>query len=122
MRGPIMRTVRVLLRKYIRTFWLALVACVLAASRILAAEPPFERGAELIRNELRIAATGIRALAVAAHPDDEDGATLSYLRHAGCETHICFCTRGEGGQNESGPEVRSEEHTSELQSLTNLVC
>src|SRR6266481_4452844 len=68
-----------------------------------AADPSFERGADLIRNELRAAASGIRALAVAAHPDDEDGATLSFLRRAGVETHICFCTRGEGGQNEAGP-------------------
>ena len=70
-----------------------------------AADPTFERGAEYIRNELRIAGTGIRALSVAAHPDDEDGATLNYLRRMGCETHILFCTRGEGGQNEAGPET-----------------
>ncbi len=69
------------------------------------AEPAFERGAVLIRNELRLAASGLRALAVAAHPDDEDGATLAHLRELGVETHICFCTRGEGGQNESGPEL-----------------
>src|ERR1043165_1546706 len=109
MRGSIMRAVRVhFLRKDSHTFCLAIAAYLLAASRVFAAEPPFERGAELIRNELRIAATGIRALAVAAHPDDEDGATLSYLRHAGCETHICFFTRGEGGQNEAGPEVGAQ--------------
>lgn len=69
------------------------------------AEPAFERGAVLVRNELRLASNGLRALAVAAHPDDEDGATLAYLRELGVETHICFCTRGEGGQNEAGPEL-----------------
>lgn len=84
---------------------LAMLAGCMLAARSSAADPSFERGAELIRNELRLAATGIRALAVAAHPDDEDGATLSCLRREGCETHICFCTRGEGGQNEAGPEV-----------------
>lgn len=70
------------------------------------ATPPFERGLDLIRNELLVAKTGIRALSVAAHPDDEDGGTLSYLRRTlGVETHMCLSTRGEGGQNESGPEL-----------------
>ena len=75
------------------------------AQPLRAADPSFERGADFIRNELRAAASGIRALALAAHPDDEDGATLSFLRRAGVETHICFCTRGDGGQNEIGPET-----------------
>ncbi|MCY3021905.1 MAG: PIG-L family deacetylase [Planctomycetota bacterium] len=67
--------------------------------------PPFERGLELIRNELRLARSGLRAMAIAAHPGDEDGPTLSYLRRAlGVETHVCFATRGEGEENESGPE------------------
>ncbi|MEI6234442.1 MAG: hypothetical protein WCT04_15425, partial [Planctomycetota bacterium] len=82
----------------IRLVRLVLCAVALAGARsdsAHAADPAFERDAEFIRNESRIAATGIRALAVAAHPDDEDGATLSFLRQAGCETHICFSTRGE---------------------------
>lgn len=83
----------------------AYVFAALLAHSLAAADPTFERGADFIRNELRCAASGIRALAVAAHPDDEDGATLSFLRRAGVETHICFCTRGEGGQNEAGPET-----------------
>jgi len=79
--------------------------CLLpSAFRLSAAdpEPPFERGLDLIRNELLVARSGIRALSLAAHPDDEDGGTLSYLRRTlGVETHICYSTRGEGGQNES---------------------
>jgi LmbE family N-acetylglucosaminyl deacetylase len=72
-------------------------------------EPPFERGLDLIRNELLVARSGIRALSLAAHPDDEDGGTLSYLRRTlGVETHICYTTRGEGGQNESGPELGAD--------------
>src|SRR5690242_5937148 len=84
------------------------IPLLFAASLLLCAhcaEPQFERGAVLIRNELRLASSGLRALAIAAHPDDEDGATLAYLRELGVETHICFCTRGEGGQNEAGPEL-----------------
>ncbi len=74
-----------------------------------ALEPPFERGADFIQNELHLARTGLRAMAVAAHPDDEDGGTLSYLRRTlGVETHIVFSTRGEGGQNEIGPQLGAE--------------
>ena len=71
-----------------------------------AAEISFGRGLEQIRDELCIARSGLRALDIAAHPDDEDGGTLSYLRRTlGVETHLCQVTRGEGGQNESGPEL-----------------
>ena len=42
-----------------------------------------------------------RMMCVAAHPDDEDGATLAYYRMIlGVETHAVIATRGEGGQNE----------------------
>lgn len=45
-------------------------------------------------------------MCVAAHPDDEDGATLALHRmHYGVETHAVIATRGEGGQNEIGPEL-----------------
>ncbi len=41
-----------------------------------------------------------------AHPDDEDGATLAYYRRLkGVTTFSIFYTRGEGGQNETGPEI-----------------
>jgi LmbE family N-acetylglucosaminyl deacetylase len=45
-------------------------------------------------------------LALSAHPDDEDGATLAYYRMKyGVKTYSVFFTRGEGGQNEIGPEL-----------------
>lgn len=48
-------------------------------------------------------------LCLAAHPDDEDGATLAYYRHLyGYEAYTVFYTRGEGGQNETGPELYDE--------------
>ncbi len=46
---------------------------------------------------------------LAAHPDDEDGSTLAYYRRA--ENAIAYSvifTRGEGGQNEIGPELYQE--------------
>ncbi|MDH4071356.1 MAG: PIG-L family deacetylase, partial [Ignavibacteria bacterium] len=46
---------------------------------------------------------------LAAHPDDEDGATLAYYRMKyGVRTHSILFTRGEGGQNEIGPELYEE--------------
>ncbi len=46
------------------------------------------------------------AINVAAHPDDEDGATMHYLRHArDAAVYSVIFTRGEGGQNEIGSEL-----------------
>ena len=48
-------------------------------------------------------------LCVAAHPDDEDGATLAYYRYLyGYDAYTVFYTRGEGGQNEIGPELNDK--------------
>ena len=48
-------------------------------------------------------------LCVAAHPDDEDGATLAYYsKLKGYNAYTVFYTRGEGGQNEIGPELYDE--------------
>ena len=43
---------------------------------------------------------------LSAHPDDEDGATLAYYgMKFGVKTYSVFFTRGEGGQNATGPEL-----------------
>ncbi len=48
-------------------------------------------------------------LCVAAHPDDEDGATLAYYsKLKGYNAYTVFYTRGEGGQNEIGFELNDE--------------
>lgn len=48
-------------------------------------------------------------MCVAAHPDDEDGATLTILRRKfGVHTVSLFSTYGEGGQNAIGPELYQE--------------
>lgn len=58
---------------------------------------------------LKDAACGARLMCVAAHPDDEDGATLAYYRMKyGVKTFAVIATRGEGGQNEIGPELYNE--------------
>jgi LmbE family N-acetylglucosaminyl deacetylase len=53
--------------------------------------------------------TDVRLMNVAAHPDDEDGATLAHVRmRHGVKTYAVIATRGEGGQNEIGPELYEE--------------
>jgi LmbE family N-acetylglucosaminyl deacetylase len=48
-------------------------------------------------------------MCVAAHPDDEDGTSLTVLRHKyGVHTVSLFSTYGEGGQNAVGPELEEE--------------
>lgn len=48
-------------------------------------------------------------MCVAAHPDDEDGTTLTVLRRKyGVHTVSLFSTYGEGGQNAVGPELYEE--------------
>ena len=48
-------------------------------------------------------------MCVAAHPDDEDGSTLTVLREKyGIHTVSLFSTFGEGGQNAVGPELYEE--------------
>jgi len=48
-------------------------------------------------------------MCVAAHPDDEDGSTLTVLRRKyGMHTVSLFSTFGEGGQNAVGPELYEE--------------
>ncbi|MEP6819741.1 MAG: PIG-L family deacetylase [bacterium] len=48
-------------------------------------------------------------MCVAAHPDDEDGTTLTALRRRdGVHTVSLFSTYGEGGQNAVGPELYEE--------------
>lgn len=48
-------------------------------------------------------------MCVAAHPDDEDGTTLTVLRRRhGVHTVSLFSTYGEGGQNAFGPELYEE--------------
>ncbi len=65
-----------------------------------------ELGDVAFRQALLDVETDLRLMCVAAHPDDEDGATLSYYRMLhGIETHAVIATRGEGGQNEKGPEL-----------------
>lgn len=64
-------------------------------------------------------------LCIAAHPDDEDGATLAYYNaFPGVKTYTLFFTRGEGGQNETGPALYKDLaviRTAETESASRVV-
>jgi LmbE family N-acetylglucosaminyl deacetylase len=84
-----------------------LIVLALAVSALAQSEPLL--GEIAFRQALRDVGTDLRLLCVAAHPDDEDDATLALYRMAyGVETHALIATRGEGGQNEIGPELGNE--------------
>ena len=74
---------------------------------IAQAEAPL--GAVAVHQALLDLGTDLRLMCVAAHPDDEDGASLTYYRKKyGYKTFALIATRGEGGQNEIGSELYEE--------------
>lgn len=76
-------------------------------SLVAHAEP--ELGSLALHQALLDLGTDLRLMCVAAHPDDEDGATLAmYRKKYGYKTFALIATRGEGGQNEIGPELYNE--------------
>src|SRR6476619_3301921 len=53
----------------------------------------------------KLASTG-SFMETTAHPDDEDNALLAMMSHGrGMRTTLVTATRGDGGQNEIGPEI-----------------
>jgi LmbE family N-acetylglucosaminyl deacetylase len=83
-----------------RSFLLSLTLPLLVALSLLA-----QPSIELSQLSLDLSNASV-IVALSAHPDDEDGATLAYYRMKyGVKTYSIFFTRGEGGQNEIGPEL-----------------
>lgn len=84
-----------------------LVVCAavfMAVTGAAHAEPAL--GEVALHQNLLDVGTDLRLMCVAAHPDDEDGATLAmYRKKWGYKTFAVIATRGEGGQNEIGPEL-----------------
>lgn len=81
---------------------------VILVSALLLA-PQAARAGDSLAQALRDIGTDLRLMCVAAHPDDEDGATLAkYRMEYGVKTYAVIATRGEGGQNEIGPELYGE--------------
>ncbi|MEP6740902.1 MAG: PIG-L family deacetylase [bacterium] len=77
-------------------------------SRATAPTPSTNHKAELHQALLDLT-NPFTVMCVAAHPDDEDGTTLTILRRKfGVHTVSLFSTYGEGGQNAVGPELYEE--------------
>jgi LmbE family N-acetylglucosaminyl deacetylase len=67
---------------------------------IVALPLPEDRGAAALEQSLRRLGTTASVLMIVAHPDDEDGALLTYLsRGMGARVALLTLNRGEGGQN-----------------------
>jgi LmbE family N-acetylglucosaminyl deacetylase len=61
---------------------------------------PEDRGAAALEQSLKRLSTTASVMMIVAHPDDEDGALLTYLsRGLGVRTTLLTLNRGEGGQN-----------------------
>ncbi len=70
------------------------------AARISALPLPEDRGIAAIEQILRRLSNFKSVMAIVAHPDDEDGAMLTYeSRVKGARASLLTLTRGEGGQN-----------------------
>ena len=64
------------------------------------------RGTPAVELALRKLDTVGTFMMTTAHPDDENNAMLAYYGHGkGMRTTLVTATRGEGGQNEIGPEL-----------------
>jgi LmbE family N-acetylglucosaminyl deacetylase len=61
---------------------------------------PEDRGVAALEQSLKRLGTTASVMIIVAHPDDEDGALLTYLsRGLGVRASVLTLTRGEGGQN-----------------------
>ena len=101
------------LRHHLQTY-LSLLLCLLLLSQQPHAQTDPESASDrLDKAELHQALLDLTnpwtVMCVAAHPDDEDGSTLTILRRKyGVHTVSLFSTFGEGGQNAVGPELYEE--------------
>src|SRR5258706_15198100 len=85
--------------------WIAPLLLTLVANAQL--RPPlFNSNAAAAYESLLRLRTTATILHITAHPDDEDGALLTWLARAqGFRTGLFTLTRGEGGANLIGPEL-----------------
>jgi LmbE family N-acetylglucosaminyl deacetylase len=84
----------------------ALAAIPLPEPSPIALPLPEDRGAAALEQSLRRLETTASVMMIVAHPDDEDGALLTYLsRGLGARCTLLTLTRGEGGQNAMSAET-----------------
>ncbi|MFQ5779071.1 MAG: PIG-L family deacetylase, partial [Terriglobia bacterium] len=86
------------------TFLAVLLAALLAGAAALRAETT-----EQLETQLKRLPRLATLVYVTAHPDDESAAILTYLARGLHARAVLLCmTRGEGGQNQEGPELGEE--------------
>ena len=86
-----------------------LVVTMFVCSIAIADEYEIDHGDIALNQAINDLTSHKTILCLAAHPDDEDGATLSYFKKRyGAKTAVLYGTRGEGGQNEIGSELYEE--------------
>ena len=98
------------LRHHLQTYLTLLLTLLLLAQQPYAQTDPDAASDRLDRAAIHQALLDLTnpwtVMCVAAHPDDEDGSTLTILRRKyGVHTVSLFSTFGEGGQNAVGPEL-----------------
>src|SRR5262245_25848156 len=92
------------LRALICCFVFAVFTCPSAPAQVH--EPAEHRGAAAVYGALLRLRSTVTVLHTTAHPDDEDGALLTWLsRQQGVRTGLLTLNRGEGGANLIGPEL-----------------
>lgn len=93
------------MKRLISTLFLAVLLVPAAAHAQL--EPiPLDKGATGLALAIRQLGAGASYMEVTAHPDDENNGLLVMLnRGRGLRTSLLTVTRGDGGQNEIGPEI-----------------
>jgi LmbE family N-acetylglucosaminyl deacetylase len=83
-----------------------LIICLCLSSTAQVREPAENRGAAAAWQALLRLRTTATVLHTTAHPDDEDGALLTWLSRKACvRTGLLTLNRGEGGANLIGPEL-----------------
>src|ERR1041385_9182418 len=95
------------LQRYLRTYLTLLLCFLLLDQQPRAQTDPSDKlDKATIHQALLDLTNPWTVMCVAAHPDDEDGSTLTILRRKyGVHTVSLFSTFGEGGQNAVGPEL-----------------
>src|SRR5437879_5752856 len=85
---------------------LVLAAFTFPSSQAQVQEPAENKGAAAAYRALLCLRSTATVLHTTAHPDDEDGAVLTWLsRQQGVRTGLLTLNRGEGGANLIGPEL-----------------
>jgi len=82
------------------------VILLLISGSLLAQNPQLDKGAVGLALALRRLPVTASLMNITAHPDDEDNPLLLMMRRGkGIRTGLLTLTRGDGGQNEIGPEL-----------------